>query len=727
MLRRIGRQLIQCSTWPIYFALRAVDAFGKRVQPAPRANGAKLPPYREGISVIIPERANPELLGECLLSLQAACAEVHEPCEVIVVASGSPESLYASLMFNFDSVRWVFSRRPLHFNAAIRRGLAEAQYDWVYLLNNDMVVDRAAIVSLLPWRAPSVFAIASQIFFKDPEKRREETGWTVFKNDGGPIEILDRLPESGTNVRGSFYAGGGASLFRRQLLAEAAADSAVYDPFYWEDVEWGARAWWSGYQVLFCPSSKVWHAHRATNRRFFQEREIDRIQQRNRLLFHFRNGPNVRSLAEFERIIAPFHRRSLLELMSPGRFARIVIGRLRNNKLPFRELALEYTWCKYYLRPPGLSQAKPCVLMAVPYAIFPPSHGGARRIHGMMEALCERFEIVLLSDEVELYTAGSVGYFAGLSSVHLVGGRPDGASLNDRTGRIAAHSHSVLIGHLTFLMAACEPAAVQIEYMELAKVVESRNSDSCPWFLTAHDVLSSEDQSEARHDANQRRWLNQFDAVIACSDEDARLLRHDHVFTIPNGAALDGRYIPSPPRAPILFLGPFRYSPNLAGIQEFLRDCWARLRTRVPWAELWILGGDDAPSIAFERDCFKQEGVRVFAYTENPREWLDRCALTINPLRNVRGSCLKVIESVAAGRACVSTRDGARGYLDRGFDALVVNAAVADFVGPVERLLIDDDYRHSLEAPPQQTLEPYSWKIASDLQAGLYEKWMTKS
>jgi glycosyltransferase involved in cell wall biosynthesis len=241
-----------------------------------------------------------------------------------------------------------------------------------------------------------------------------------------------------------------------------------------------------------------------------------------------------------------------------------------------------------------------------------------------------------------------------------------------------------------------------------------------------HDVLTSEDGSEGAHDSHERQWLEKYDAVIACSEEDARLAPHGNVFTVPNGAALDCRYKQSPPRAPILFLGPFRYPPNFQGIQEFLRLSYARLRRNVPTAELWIFGGLDAPRIASEFECFDQDGVRVMDYTEHPREWLDRCALTINPLRDVRGSCVKVIESLAAGRVCVSTEDGARGYLHRGFDGLIVTGTVAEFVEPLERLLLDDEYRRSLESPSLEALRPFSWKYAGEVQAGIYRQWMTR-
>lgn len=121
------------------------------------------------------------------------------------MVNGSPQEDYGRLARQFRTARWYFARRPLGFARAVRRGLALARYDWVYLLNNDMVLEPDALVEALRWRADNVFAVASQIFFQDPGRRREETNWTDFRMADGRLEIFDVEPEDDTTVRGSFY------------------------------------------------------------------------------------------------------------------------------------------------------------------------------------------------------------------------------------------------------------------------------------------------------------------------------------------------------------------------------------------------------------------------------------------------------------------------------------------------------------------------------------------
>src|SRR5229473_1384230 len=139
----------------------------------PRRAPARFTAPASGVTVLIPERANAALLGECLQSVARAVASVVEPVQILVVVNGSPRADYAELEARHPRVEWIFDGRPLGFSGAVRRGVKSARHGWVYLLNNDMCLEPDALAEVLRWRAPSVFAVASQIFFKDTTCWRE--------------------------------------------------------------------------------------------------------------------------------------------------------------------------------------------------------------------------------------------------------------------------------------------------------------------------------------------------------------------------------------------------------------------------------------------------------------------------------------------------------------------------------------------------------------------------
>ncbi len=703
--------------------LRIVDAVGPVLSRL--LSHAVVPPQGfsgSGISVIIPERGNPGLLNECIDSVMQACRGLAEPVEVIVVVNGSRRSLYERLYIQYPSVRWLFFEKPLWFSGAVRAGLKVARHDWAYLLNNDMTVDPLALSELLCWRSAHVFAIASQVFFKDPARRREETGWTRFRESDGMIEIFD-APAEGELIRGTFYAGGGASLYQTALLRRLVAAAEAYAPFYWEDVEWGTVAWRWGFESLFCPSSLVWHRHRATNRVFFPEKEIERIFLRNKFKYELRNRAlESRCQAPLFEHLFRLDRASFREIAAIRSMAGILSSRLKYWTYPFPEVPLRHTWRKYYMKTWTEASEKPTVLIVTPYAIYPPSHGGAMRLHNLIRGISHRFSVVLLSDEADRYSGCILKYFEGLASVHLVDGRLDDAEPG-RIQRIHSHSHPELKAALRMLIARYAPALVQVEFLELAKLTDVKQGP-IPWLLTLHEAWISTDRSAATtEDRHQAALIAKFDAVITCSEEDARLVDHPVINVVPNGADIHAApYVPSPESAPILFIGPFRYLPNLQGIRHFLETVYPELLKTIPRLRLWVLGGQEAATTACGMECFNQPGVRVMDYIEQPRLLLDQCAITINPLYGVRGSCLKVAESIVAGRVCVSTTEGARGFLGREIPALVAVERVTDFEAPIRLLLSDAAWRRSLEKPSPAVLDVCSWENGARELRSLYSR-----
>jgi GT2 family glycosyltransferase len=269
-------------------------------QRAPRAQTA--PAWAPGISILIPEWDNAGELAACLDGVREAAREWTEPIEIVVVVNGSPESDYAALRRAHPEAGWQFHARPLGFTGAIRAGLRTVRHDWVYLLNSDVVLERAALGELALLRRGGTFSIASQIVLKDTTRFRDETNWGALLVEDGLATIHDWIPQT-TQPVPAFYAGGGASLFRTSLL-RTLANPRVYDPFYWEDVEWGWRARKLGYDSWFCPASVAHHTQRSTIGRHYSSENVDRIVSRNRWLFQLRNFTTAGSLERLMEEIA---------------------------------------------------------------------------------------------------------------------------------------------------------------------------------------------------------------------------------------------------------------------------------------------------------------------------------------------------------------------------------------------------------------------------------------
>jgi len=120
-----------------------VDRAGRFLRRRQRSRfGLLAPPSGQpGVSVIIPERDNAGDFADCLESVERAAARFGEPVQVIAVVNGSDPAGYGALGQRYGSCDWQFSAEPLGFPEAIRRGLAVARHEWVYLFNSDMELD----------------------------------------------------------------------------------------------------------------------------------------------------------------------------------------------------------------------------------------------------------------------------------------------------------------------------------------------------------------------------------------------------------------------------------------------------------------------------------------------------------------------------------------------------------------------------------------------------------
>jgi GT2 family glycosyltransferase/glycosyltransferase involved in cell wall biosynthesis len=724
---------------PLFLSLAIADRIAGTL---PTRNARlSLPPWRAGISIIIPERDSPQLLQKALASLYEALDGIDEPCQVVVVANGADPAVYDEVVASHPGLQWVHHRRPLGFSAAINQGLRRVRYDWTFLMNNDMTLDRSAIREVCALRSAEVFAIACQIHQQSASGRREETGFTDWYVNASGVQVFHADPGADDKVRSHLCASGGAALFRTSPLREYARDSRCYDPFYWEDVEWGFRARQDGLSVLFCPRAHAWHQHRATSSRFYAEPEIARIAERNRILFDARNAVTGRDADWLmERVCGLSYesQRGLAQLrLAAGVLrhrwrARRARGTASPPPLPEPQAWVTELAPSYSFRLSGAlstaagteaqTNARPRVMFVTPFCVFPPRHGGARRIDGLLRELRREYDIILVTDEAALYDARSLAFFDGLHAVHFVQ-RPKDATLGaaiDLGGRLRAHCHPSLVEAVEAALRRYQPDLVQIEHIELASLNRLR-LPSQRWILGLHDAfLASDFHDCAEGERLQLNIMQGYDAVTVCSAEDAAMISHQRVASIPNASSRSSAAHTPSTSFQILFLGPFRYAQNLDGIRNFLSLAYPAIKAAVPAACLLILGGDQAPARVAGDALFSQDGVTVLEYREDVASLLAASALTLNPLTGIRGSSIKVIESLAAGRVCVSTRDGARGFINAGFAGLVITSGVADMADEVIALLQDDERRHRIEGADKALLADFQWDRSAALQSSLY-------
>ncbi|HUP03472.1 MAG TPA: glycosyltransferase family 2 protein [Bryobacteraceae bacterium] len=191
----------------------------------------------------------------CLRSLE----ELDRPACPLVVDNGSTNDSVARIREAFPDVEVIELEENLGFGGGCNAGIREALgrgAEFVWLLNNDTVVERRTLSALLEnIRADAgIGAAGSAVWLMDrPGRVQVWGGWRVHMMLGVVSPI-----RAGAPVGRSGYITGASCLLR----AEALRSTGLFDEgffLYWEDADLGFRLRRNGWKLAVAGESRVWH------------------------------------------------------------------------------------------------------------------------------------------------------------------------------------------------------------------------------------------------------------------------------------------------------------------------------------------------------------------------------------------------------------------------------------------------------------------------------------
>jgi len=719
---------------------------------APRAPAPSHHQPEPGISVVIPSRDGRELLARLLPGVMSQC-----PDEVIVVDNGSGDGSAEWLRGAFPAVRCDVHTKALAFAEAANRGIAIARYSHVCLLNNDMLVEPGFFRALRePFDSvPGLFCATAQIFFPEG-KRREETGKAVMPARGAshpPREFPVRceLPVTGEGHSYVLYGSGGCSLYDARKLGALAGFAEAFRPAYVEDLDLGYRAWQQGWPTVFAPDARVTHHHRSTTARFFSDKDLAVMVERNYFRFLARS---IASPALFARLWQDSVRR--LNLACAGlrpamESDEVHVAALRSAL----RVALEE--CSEPGRPTcqmsedqilaagsgdiavyagrGRREPGPPVLIASCYAPFPLSHGGAVRMYNLMRRSGVPQLLVYFTDELQTPPEEILDLCVEVVQVRRHGSHYRDSSMTPAVVREFASE--AFRAALRLSVRKWRPAIAQLEFTQMGQYAV----DCAParTILVEHDITidlyeqlarqqpgwEHERQLACWRDFEPRVW-RQADCVVTMSEKDRAMVTGGRAVVLANGVDLD-RYQPGteePARARLLFIGSFAHLPNVLALDHFLRDVWPGLAGLDPALHV-IAGARPEYYLEYYRErvqpCLDVAGVTVDAFVADVRPAYRAATVVIAPLLASAGTNIKILEAMAMGRAIVSTPAGINGLdLQEGKDVVVTRTAAA-MADAIRSLVLNPEERRRIEKQARATVEArYGWDSIARSQEELY-------
>lgn len=194
----------------------------------------------------------------------------YREAQTIIVDNHSRGSDYGRLKSNCAAEILLRQKRNRGFaggcNAGIRYALRHG-FEYIWLLNNDTVVDAESLTELV--RAvecdPRIGAVGGIMYYWNDPERIHIAGGVIDPETGrGGVLGLDELDTGQFNgLTDVDYVCGGTLLVTREAITDVGLmDERFF--MYYEDTDWGVRMRSHGWRVVSTSGARVWHKVRAS-------------------------------------------------------------------------------------------------------------------------------------------------------------------------------------------------------------------------------------------------------------------------------------------------------------------------------------------------------------------------------------------------------------------------------------------------------------------------------
>jgi len=245
------------------------------------------------VSVVIPNFNGKHFLNNCLISLNDQKEYINE---VIIIdngsTDGSQEFIKNKIRNDVDfKINLIENEDNLGFSTAVNQGIKNSHCELVFLINNDVELDKGCISNLIKCINfdDDIFSVASKMIQFDNRDLIDDAGneYTIFgwtKKIGNNKNIANFK-----HSREIFSACGGAALYKKAIFNEIGYFDENFFA-YMEDVDIGYRALIEGYKNVYCPKSRVFHIGSGTSGSKYNEFKI-RLAARNNVFVPYKNMP----------------------------------------------------------------------------------------------------------------------------------------------------------------------------------------------------------------------------------------------------------------------------------------------------------------------------------------------------------------------------------------------------------------------------------------------------
>jgi len=228
----------------------------------------------------------------------------------------------------------------------------------------------------------------------------------------------------------------------------------------------------------------------------------------------------------------------------------------------------------------------------------------------------------------------------------------------------------------------------------------------------------------------QQRVARMSEKIVTLSDDDRdeylRIAPEADITTVSNGADIDFfaplENIPTEDGA-IIYFANFGWPPQDDAAIYFHDEVFPAVKRSVPNAKLYLVG--KTPPEAVRR--LASDDVVVTGFVEDIREYIQRAAVVVLPLRVGAGTKHRVFQSLSMEKPLVTSSVGAEGIaLEHGKTAMITDDSDA-FARYTIELLQDPARRHAMgKAGRELVVANYDWRSNYEVLERVFQEAVAK-
>ncbi len=606
------------------------------------------------VSVIVPTYGHDLHTYACLVGLAPEAEDV--ALEVLVMDDCAP-SPAARALRNVTGVRFERNEANLGFLRNCNRAASLARGEYLLFINNDAVVSPGTLAALLDVfvRFPEAGGAGAKLVY--PDGRLQEAGAIVWRDGSawnwGRGDDPDK-PEY-NYLRAVDYCSAACLMVPRALFEQVGRFDERYVPAYCEDTDLCFKLRAAGRPVYYQPAAEVVHFEGVSHGTDTGE-GVKRYQVENQARLR-------------------------------ERWKDVLGGHRANGVLPRLEAD---------------RGARRRVLLVEACMLTPDQDSGSLRTWRLMRVMRELgCKVTFIADNLERREPyASRLAQEGVEVLHAPFARSVDEVIRDRGGEfdvIILARYYIASRHIDTVRRCAPDALLVFDTLDLHFLRNRRLAQ-----LERSAALAQGAEAIYREEVE---CVRRCDVTWVVSDVERDMVLRE----VPRATVLVQTNIHTPAaagrphaeREGLLFVGGFRHPPNVDAALYLARDIVPRLRQLLPGVTTYAIGSNPSRSVM----QLQAEGFAFLGYVPDLEPWLERCRVSVSPLRYGAGVKGKVNQAMSHGLPVVATRISVEGmHLVEGEEVLVADDPQA-FAEAVARLYRDEALWERLSRAGRENVE----------------------